>query len=352
MADADTSPVPAFSVPAFTRSPAAAVHGRDVAAILMMLLDEEDAAAILRQLDPVTVRDLGAAMLGIAQADEGAIQTALGRFVEASRGVTDLAAKAEPRVRSVMSAALGAVRADKILASIAPRSSAVALDTLRWMEPSAIAELLAEEHPQVGAIIVAVLTPEAAAAALEQLDEARQTDLIWRAARLESVSAEAVAELQAVLAHAADRPRRKLGMRLGGKNDVARIFNTMKRPVGERMLRTLKKRDKLLGQAIEDEMFVFEDLDKLDDRSLGTVMQAIDAPTLALALRGAASPLLDRLLGTISARAAETIRDEMTERGPARRGDVEEAQKAAVAIARQLAASGEIMLAQGDEDYV
>ncbi len=331
---------------------AAQVSGRDVAAILMMLLEEGDAAAILRQLDPDMVRDLGAAMLDVAHAGEEVIQDALGRFVDATQEISELAATAEPRVRSVMNAALGAVRADNILATIAPRSSAATLEMLRWMEPEVIAEILAEEHPQVAAIILAVLTPEAAAVALEPLDDNHQADLAWRAARLENVPAEAIAELEIILAHAADRPGRKPGMRLGGKNEVARIFNTMKKPVGERVLKSLKKKDKILGQAIEDEMFVFEDLNELDAKALGAVLRSVDAATLGLALKGADQALIDRMLGSMSARAAESIRDEMAESGLVKRVEVEEAQKQIVGVARQLAASGEIMLGAPGDDYV
>lgn len=327
-------------------------NGRDVAAILLMLLDEADAAAILRQLDPDTVRDLGVAMLGVAHASEGAIQGALQRFIAESRTVSTLAAMAEPRVRSVMSTALGSVRADNILAAIAPRSSAAALDRLRWMETGIIAQLLADEHPQVGAIILAVLTPEVAAAAMEGLDEAHQADLVWRAARLESVSAEAIADLDAILAQVADQPDRPPQVKLGGRGDIARLFNTMKKPAGERVLKSLKKRDRQLGQAIEDEMFVFDDLNDLDGKALGAVLRSVDAAMLGLALKGADAAVVDRMLGQMSARAAQSIRDDMAERGLVKRADVEEAQKAIVTIARQLAADGTIMLGGAGDDYV
>ena len=329
-----------------------AIDGAAAAAILLMLLDESKAAAILKHLEPDDVHRLGKAMFNAADATEQQVECALDRFVVSSRNVSALAVGAEPRIRKVMHEALGNVRADNVLASVAPRSSVGALDMLRWMEAPVIQHILRAEHPQVGAIILSVLTPEVAGAALEGLDEAAQTELLLRAAKLESVSGDAIADLEIILRNASDLKTSAPDMKCGGKYDVAKIVNNMNKASGERVLRAVKKQDKLLGQAIEEEMFVFDNLMALDTKSLGAVMRMVDASVLSLALKGAGDGLIAKMLASMSARAAESIQDEMAEGGLVKRAEVEEAQKAIIAIARKLADEGTIMLGPQGDDYV
>lgn len=328
------------------------IDGASAAAILLMLLQEQDAASVLKHFDADEVTTLGRAMFAAAEARESEIESALDRFVAGSRSLSTLAVRADPRIRKVMHRALGNIRADNILAEIAPQSSAAVLDILRWMEVPTIVNILASEHPQVGAIILAVLTPEVAGQALEQLDEPLQTDLVVRAARLRSVSSDAISDLETVLERANEIKAGKPKMKLGGAIDAAKIVNSLKKPTSERVLRTIKKRDKQLGQDIEDEMFIFDNLLELDAKSLGTVLRAVDAATLGLALKGASEPLVDKMLGSMSARAAQSIRDDMAESGLVKRAEVEEAQKAIIAEARKLAETGEITLGAKGDDYV
>ena len=328
------------------------VEGAAAAAILLMLLEENEAAAILKHFEPAEVMTLGRAMFAAAEASEEQIEVALDRFVSGSRAVSTFAVGADPRIRNVMNAALGNIRADNILAEIAPQSSAVALDILRWMEVPSIAAILESEHPQVGAIILSVLTPEVAAQVVEGLDEAAQTDLVVRAARLSTVPTDAIADLEAIVARASEIKGAQPKMRLGGTTEAAKIVNSLKKPTGERVLRTIKKRDKQLGQDIEEEMFIFDNLLELDAKSLGAVLRSVDAAALGLALKGASEMLVDKMLGSMSARAAQSIRDDMADRGLVKRAEVEGAQKTIIAEARKLAEAGEITLGAKGDDYV
>ncbi len=328
------------------------VSGANAAAILLMLLGEDEAAAILKLCNSDEVKTLGAAMFATMGASEREIAAALNHFVGSSRALPSLSVNAEPKIRNVMTAAIGNVRADNILQDIAPDMSAPSLDVLRWMDAKAIAHLLATEPAQVGAIILAVLTPEVAAQALEGLDEARQSDLVFRSARLTSISADALSDLQLILSHApASSPAGK-PVKLGGKSDAARIVNSLKKPTSDKLLKSLKKRDRQLAQDIEDEMIVFGNLIDLDTKALGELMRAVDAATLGLALREAEPVLVDKMLGAMSARAAQSLRDDMAESGPAKRADVEEAQKAVIVTVRELAEAGTITLGSQANDYV
>lgn len=328
------------------------LSGAPSAAILMLLLEENEAADVLRHLDPEEVRQLGTAMFDAAGADERTVETALSSFVSGSREVSALTPGADRKIRSVMTEALGNVRADNLLSTISPHQDRSALDLLRWMAPETIAKVVHDEHPQVGAVIISVLSSDAAAIALSSLNAVRQADLLYRAARLRPVRAEAIADLEAILAQAEAAREQCASLVLGGQGDVAKIVNSLTRPAGEDVLRLMRKKDKLLAAAIEDEMFVFEDLNKLDAKSLGSVLRMVEAATLALALKGADTALSDRFLATMSARAADTIRDELAEMAPVKREEVDAARKSIIAAARALATSGEIMLGNKGDDYV
>ena len=328
------------------------IEGSAAAAILLMLLDEDEAATILKHLGPDEVRQLAKAMFDTANASEQQIGQALDRFVVRSRDVSALAIGADVRIRNVINQAVGNVRADNILAAIAPQRSAASLEILRWMDVDAISGLLASEHPQVGALILSVLVPDIAARAIETLDEVLQADLVLRAAMLTSVPAAAIEDLESVLASANVDGQRVAKQTIGGPSDVAKIMKKMPKQLSERTIRTLRKTDKLLAQAIEEEMFIFENLRDLDKKSLSSVLRSVDAAQLAIALKGADEEMVDLCLATMSQRASETIRDEMAEMTMVKRADVDDAQKSVMTIVRQMTASGEIMIAGGGDDYV
>ncbi|MFN7029499.1 MAG: flagellar motor switch protein FliG [Sphingopyxis sp.] len=328
------------------------IEGSAAAAILLMLLDENEAATILKHLDPDEVRQLAKSMFDTANASEKQIGQALDRFVVRSRDVSALAIGADIRIRTVINQAVGNVRADNILAAVAPQRSAASLEILRWMDVDAISGLLAQEHPQVGALILSVLVPDVAARAIETLDEVLQADLVLRAAMLTSVPAAAIEDLESVLASANVDGQRVAKQAIGGPSDVAKIMKKMPKSLSERTIRALKKTDKVLAQAIEEEMFVFENLRDLDKKSLGSVLRSVDAAQLAVALKGTDDEMVDLCLATMSQRASETIRDEMAEMTMVKRADVDDAQKSIMTIVRQMAASGEIMIAGGGDDYV
>jgi flagellar motor switch protein FliG len=332
--------------------PAPPIDGAQAAAILLLLLDEADASGLVRELDQDDVRQLGKAMFAATDADERAVNAALDRFAAECRSIGALAIDAEARIRSVMHGALGNVRADNILSSIAPQSSAPSLEIIRWMELEQIQAILAHEHPQVGAIILAVLVPAVAAKAIEALDERAQVDLMLRAAQLKSVPADAITDLEAILAQATTAAATQPRQTIGGPSEVAKIIKQMPRPLSDRAIRALKKQDKALSQTIEEEMFVFENLLDLDKKSLGSVLRNVDAKQLALALKGSDEAAMAHCLATMSKRGAETIRDEMADLKMVKRSDVDAAQREIMLIFRKMVADGEIIVAGGGEEYV
>ena len=343
---ADQSPVP--------EQGASAASGSEIAAIMLMLLEESEAAEVIAKLDPQEVERLGASMFSVADVSESQINSVLDEFVRRAKARTTLGFAADTQIRGMMERALGPDRAAPILGRIRPETQPQALDSLKWMEPTAIAALIEGEHPQLIALVLAHLTPERAAEVLQLLPEDMQTSIIQRVATLGPVSPEAIEDIERLLTRPMRRPQAAvLGRPRGGVSEAAQIVNNSRKASEQRIMKALQKLDKNLARSIEDEMFIFENLNALDDKSLGALLRAVESDILVVSLKGAEEKLKTRMLGCMSSRAAQSIQDAIIEKGPMRMADVQIAQKEMLAIARRLAAEGTINLGgKGDDDYV
>jgi flagellar motor switch protein FliG len=272
--------------PPETPSAKAPLDGGLSAAILLMLLAEDEAAAILQQLDPAQVKNMGKAMFEAASASEMDVERALENFVANNRQLSTLAVGANGRIRDMMQKALGDSRAGNILSEIEPEPQKPSLETLRWMDVAAISQLVASEHPQVAAVILSAISPEVAAIAISGLPEQLQADLLFRSANLNSIPAEAIADLEAIIARRSGAALQQAEIKIGGGDDVGKIVNSLSRPMGERLLKSIRKKDRVLADTIEEAMFVFDNLDELDSKTLGAVLRNVDGDRLALALKG------------------------------------------------------------------
>ncbi|MGZ8345508.1 MAG: flagellar motor switch protein FliG [Allosphingosinicella sp.] len=332
--------------------PGEGLGGSETAAILLMMLGDEEAAEILSHLDPHEVQHLDSAMFNVADVTEGEVAEVFDAFMSRARARTTIGFGATPRIRAVMEHALGAERAETMLARITPPTRSRALDALRWMDAKTIAALVESEHPQIAALVLANLEAPMAADVLQLLPPEMQPDVIYRVARLENVTADALEELERILVGEVHRVASSPSPVRGGASEAAKIMTNTKRGIDQRIIRSLGKIDKQLAQQIEDEMFVFENLEDLDEKNLGILLRNVENDVLVVALKGAEEKLKTRMLGCMSARAADTIRDEMEERGPMRLAEVQDAQKEMLTVARRLSDAGTIMLGGGREDYV
>ncbi|HEX4739498.1 MAG TPA: flagellar motor switch protein FliG [Allosphingosinicella sp.] len=346
MADAEAAVAPA-PMPASPQT-----SGSETAAILLMLLGDDEAAEVLRRLDPSEIQHLGTAMFNVADVSQEQVQNVLDTFLIRARARTTIGFGAAPRIRSVMEQALGPERAETMLARITPPTDSRALDALRWMDAKTIVALIEHEHPQIAALVLAHLEPPMAADVLQLLPTDMQSDVIYRVATLESVTAEALDELERVLVREVTRTSSTPATARGGASEAAKIMNNTRPGTDQRIIRALTKVDKKLAQTIEDAMFVFDNLIDIDEKNLGMLLRNVESDVLVVALKGADEKLREKILGCMSSRAADSIRDEMEARGPMRLADVLEAQKEVLAVARRLADAGTIMLAGRGDDYV
>jgi flagellar motor switch protein FliG len=330
-----------------------APSGSSAAAILLMLLAEDEAAQVLGRLDPDEVQQLGTAMFEVADVSEEQVDGVLDQFVGRARERTTIGFGSDGQIRAMMQRALGAERADNMLARITPPTRQSALDSLKWMDAKTIAALVQSEHPQIAALVLAHLDPGTAADVLQLLDEDVQADVVYRVATMGTVSGEALDDLERLLLRQVNKgigsssaPKR------GGASEAAQIVNNTRTATEQRVIRQLAKLDKSLARLIEDEMFVFDNLNNLTEKDLGTLLRSVDNEILILALKGCDAGLRNRMFGCMSSRAAQSIQDEMAERGPTRLAEVQEAQKQVLAIARRLAEAGTISLGGKGDDFV
>jgi flagellar motor switch protein FliG len=310
------------------------------AAVLMMLVGEDEAAAILQKLDPEEVRQLGAAMFKVADVSEQEVETVLDDFVDRARERTTIGFDPRPKIEAVMNRALGREKAESVLARITPAEAACEL------------ELIEKEHPQIAAVLIANLDASVGGQVLELMPDAVQPDILHRIARLGPITPEAVDTLRTLLANRTGTGSSGQGVTLGGTREAAKILSGARKATEQRVMPKLFKIDRDVAKAIEEAMFVFDNLLELDDKNLGTLIRNVDGEILTKALKGVDEAVRNRFLGCMSARAADGIRDEMESRGPMRLAEVLEAQKAMIATARGLAKDGTIMMGGGEDDYV
>jgi len=342
MADAETAP----------EAPAG-MTGSAAAAVLLMLFDEDEAAQILSRLEPEEVRELGYAMYDVVDVEVEEVNDALDKFLTKAKGRTTIGYGAAQHIRGAMHKALGPERADNMLARITPPQKSPKLAMLKWMEAKEIAAAVEAEHPQIMAIVLAHLDATQAALVLQSLPPEVQDEVVYRVATLGPVSAEAIEDLEALLSGVGSgRKASGTPTQRGGTVEAAAIMNNIRKDHEQRIMKALTKRDKQVSQSIEDEMFVFDNLMALTEKDLGTLMRSVDNDQLVVALKGANEGLRAKILGCMSSRAAQSIADEMEERGPMRLTEVLESQKVIIASARRMATEGTIQLGGKGDDYV
>jgi len=323
------------------------------AAVLMMIFGTGTASEILKSLTPETVQTLGQEMYGLRDIDHATINAVLDEFFERLADETDIGHGTNSYVQTVFRDALGEDRAQSVLSRISNSTLDRPIELLDWMDPSAIAELIVDEHPQIMALVIASLDPTRAANVLRLLPDDLQPNIIERIATLNTVQPDALAELERVMNLKFKANTTLRASQIGGVKTAARILNNAKRQMEQRILKDIRKADKDLMEALQDNMFVFENLGRSDDRSLQTLLRAIEPDQLALALKTADDELRDRLLSCLSTRASAAIIDELEALGPVRVAAVEQAQKQIVIIAREMADAGTITLAgRGGEAMV
>lgn len=322
-------------------------------AILLRSLGDAEAAEVLKLMGPKEVQKIGEAMAVMTTVNREALDGVLVDFVEEVGDQTELGVGNEDYLRSMLVGALGEDKAGNIIDRILMGHNAKGLETLKWMEPRAIAEIIRLEHPQIIAIILSYLEADQAASVLQSLPENMRTDVLLRVATLDGIQPAALYELDEMLEKQfAGNTDSIKSSGVGGLKTAANIINFMDSSFEAPLMESVRQVDEEIGDQIQDLMFVFDNLIDVDDRGIQSLLREISSENLIVALKGADESIKDKILNNMSKRAAEMLRDDLETKGPVKVSEVEAAQKEILTIARRMAESGEINLGGGSDDYV
>ena len=330
------------------------LRSADSAAVMMMLLGEDQTASILSELEPEELRMLGEKMCALGEISPEVIAKAIAGFVEKTEKLGLVAHDRVGQVRTMMNRAIGEVKTENMMRRILPEEPQKnsTLELARWLTPEALVPLVKDEHPQAIAVLLVQLDPEVAAEVLHSLPPDTQPAVIHRIATLGPVSPSALEMLEELLNQRIAEAHGQRPLQIGGTREAADIINGAGKATEKRIMSELNKLDKPLAKKIEEEMFKFEHLFVLEPMAMGALLRDVPSDTLIDALKGIGEDERNFFFRAMSSRAADGVKDEIAARGRTKLADVVAAQKEIVAIARKLAAEGAIVFGSGDDDYV
>ncbi len=328
------------------------LSGTEKSAVMLMTLGEDQAAEVFKHLNNKEVQQLSMAVSNMRQVSNAELAEVLTEFEEAAIQYAALNINTNDYLRSVLVKALGEDRAASLLEDILEKhESASGIESLNYMEPQTVADIIRDEHPQIIATILVHLKRNLAADVLELFDERQRNDIMLRIATFGGVQPAALAELTEVLNNLLDGQNLKRS-KMGGVRTAAEIINLMKSQQEEGVIGAMRDYDGELAQRIIDEMFLFENLIEVDNRSIQRILQDVSSDSLVIALKGCNEELREHFLRNMSTRAAEIVRDDLESRSPVRMSQVENEQKSILLIVRRLMETGEIVIGGGDDVYV
>ena len=325
-------------------------RGLNDAAILLVSLGEEEAAEVFKHLTPKEVQKLGETIARMRGVTRDKVDFVIDRFTSDAASQSLLVDDASDYVRSVLKRALGDDKAALLIDRILQGGDISGIESLKWMDPLSVAELLRGEHPQIVAAILVHLEYEQAAAVLMQFPDRARSEVMLRVATLEGIQPTALKDLNEVLFKVLAGGDKVRKTSLGGVKTAAEMLNQMGGNADVAVLDTIRNYDPELAQKIMDKMFVFDDLVKLDDRSVQLVLREVVSETLIVALKGGSMEVRDKILANMSMRAAESLREDLEGRGPMRLSEVEAQQKEILKVVRRLVEEGQVTIGSGPED--
>lgn len=323
------------------------------AAVLLLSLGETDAAQVLQHMGPKEVQKVGSAMAQMRNVHREQVEQVMGEFVEVVSDQTSLGVGADNYIRTMLTQALGEDKAGGLIDRILLGGNTSGLDSLKWMEPRAVADVIRYEHPQIQAIVVAYLDPDQAGEVLGHFDEKVRLDVMLRVSALNTIQPAALNELNTILEKQFTGGATASRTTMGGVKRAADIMNFLDSSIEGPLLDAIREQDEDLSMEIEDLMFVFDNLADVDDRGIQSLLREISTDVLVVALKGADEGIKDKIFKNMSKRASELLQDDLEAKGPVRISEVESAQKEILTIARRMAEAGEIVLGgKGGEEMV
>jgi flagellar motor switch protein FliG len=315
-----------------------------------MSLGEEEASEVFKHLAPKEVQALGETIAKLKVIKRSQVETVLDKFDAVAETQSTLVTDTDEYVRAVLRKALGEDKANLLLDRILQGSDVSSIESLKWMDAASVAELLRNEHPQIIAAILAHLDFDQTSQVLKSFTERGRNEVLIRIATLDGIQPTALKDLNEVMSQILAGGERMKKSSLGGAKTAAEIINMMGSSVEASALDYIREADSDLAQKIMDNMFTFDDVNKIDDKGIQAVLKEVQSESLVVALKGASADLREKVFRNMSSRAAETLREDLETRGPVRLSEVEAEQKEMLKIVRRLVDEGQIVLAGGGDD--
>jgi flagellar motor switch protein FliG len=323
------------------------------AAVLLMAMGSENAAEVLKHLNPKEVQSLGAAMANMENVNKVTMTGVMDDFISEVSNQTSVGIGQEDYIRDMMVNALGEDKANNMIDRILLGSGNKGLESLKWMDARSVAEIVRLEHPQIISIVLSYLEPDQSAEVLKILPERARPDILMRVAALEGIPPAALQELDKIMEKQFSGSQNVSQNTMGGFKTAANILNFMESSIEGAIMESIAEHDQEMQDSISELMFVFDNLNEVDDRGIQALLREVSTDSLTLALKGAEEGLKEKILKNMSKRAAEMLREDMEARGPVRLSEVETAQKEIISTARRLADEGDIVLGgSGGEEMV
>ncbi len=320
-------------------------------AIFLMVLGQEHASSIVSKLSEKEVEALGACITNMGRVSREDIEKALSGFVEDVREQTSFGIDNSNYLESLLGDALGEDKARSVIERIDMQGEPASIEALKSMGASGVLEVVRNEHPQIIAVVLSLLEGKVAGEVLKQLPEETHIDVLMRIARLNTLAPSALRELDVVLESRMSKQQAPVvgSDPVGGEQAAAILIKNVGTDLGDVLKEKMRVEDEALATRVAALMFVFEDLLAVDDRGIQTLLRDVSTEDLVTGLKGASPEMNDKILGNMSSRAAELLKDDMDARGPVRLADVEEAQARVCDIAKGLEADGKLMIGGGDD---
>lgn len=340
-----------MSEPNQSTEPAIELNKLQKAAVLLISMGEADAAEILKYLGQKEVQLIGSAMNDLDNIPQSAVEAVMADFMEAISDQTSIGINNDIYIKEMLGQALGLEKAQTLISRILMNTNTSGLETLRWMDPRQVAEIIRYEHPQIQAVVLAYLSADQSAAVLASFDDVVRLDILMRITALDQIQPSALQELNDIL-EAQFAGASSQTASLGGLKTTAEIMNFIDSSLEQDIMEKIKEVDESLSDQISDLMFVFDNLIDIEDRGIQAILREVNTDVLVVALKGADTSLQEKIFRNMSKRAADLLRDDLEAKGPVRVSEVEEAQKEILGVARRLADDGEIMLGGGGEEML
>jgi flagellar motor switch protein FliG len=326
------------------------VDGVEKSAIFLLTLGENEAAEVLKHLEPKEVQKISAAMMTLKNLTRDEISDVFHDFMVTAATKTTIGMDPNSYIRTMLIKALGDDKAAGLLDRIMHNSDTEGIESLKWMDPGAVAEMIGNEHPQIIATILVHLEADQAAEILKMFSERTRNDALLRISTLDGVQPVALRELNDVLGKLMAGGGTGKKALQGGVGTAAEILNFMGGTLEAEIMENVRNYDPELAQKIEDKMFVFENLMDIEDRGIQLILREVQSESLIIALKAATEELREKIFKNMSKRASEMMREDLEAKGPVKLSEVESNQKEILKIVRRLADEGQVSIGGGAEE--